>query len=255
MRLDEDSSLPTAATESIMLTSKIDAKEPRNVVSVDIPNAFIKTRVEDEKDRVVIRVRGLLIDTLVQIAPVLYGPYITCNTRGNRQLLLECYNALYGTMVASLLYYKKFTNSLTKHGFKANPYDPCMWNKLIKKKQIMICFHVDDCKLLHESSNVLMQTIKWLKDEYESIFEDGSRAMRVHTGCIYEFLGMTLDFSHHLKVKIVMSKYVRDIVKSWDEAGASTDALGFKTILIRAKKGNPAPPLTICSRLTSRRSN
>ena len=43
-----------------------------------------------------------------------------------------------------------------------------------------VCFHVDDCKLSHESPEVIDETIAWLRDEYESIFEDGSGAMKVH---------------------------------------------------------------------------
>jgi hypothetical protein len=56
----------------------------------------------------------------------------------------------YGMMVAALQYYKKFVKSLTKQGFKLNPYDGCVANKIVKGKQITICFHVDDCKISHE---------------------------------------------------------------------------------------------------------
>jgi hypothetical protein len=71
-------------------------------------------------------------------------------------------NALYGVMVASLLYYHKFTNSLMEIGFELNPYDPCVANKMIKGKQMTICFHVDDCKLSHRSPKVMDQMIGWL---------------------------------------------------------------------------------------------
>ena len=74
-------------------------------------------------------------------------------------LLVQCLNAVYGTMVAALLFYKKFVNSVTKQGYKINPYDGCMANKVIKGKQITICFHVDDCKTSHESSKVIDDTI------------------------------------------------------------------------------------------------
>jgi hypothetical protein len=37
----EDSASPTAALESIMLTAVIDADEEHNVMTSDIPNAFI----------------------------------------------------------------------------------------------------------------------------------------------------------------------------------------------------------------------
>jgi hypothetical protein len=44
----EDASLPTVATEAVLLSCIIDAKEGRDVAVIDIPNAFIQTRVEDE---------------------------------------------------------------------------------------------------------------------------------------------------------------------------------------------------------------
>jgi hypothetical protein len=37
----EDSSSPTVATESVLLTSIVDADERRDVAIIDIPNAFI----------------------------------------------------------------------------------------------------------------------------------------------------------------------------------------------------------------------
>ncbi len=98
----------------------------------------------------------------MSIAPEVYGPYVTTNKSGQKVLLVQCLNAVYGTMVAALLYYKKFVKSLTKQGYKINPYDGCMANKLVKGKQITICFHVYDCKISHESSKVIDDTIDWL---------------------------------------------------------------------------------------------
>jgi hypothetical protein len=83
-------------------------------------------------------------------------------------------------MVASLQYYCKFTRSLKNQGYVMNPYDPCVWNKMIEKKQITICFHVDNCKVLHTSARVIDKAIKWLRQDYESIFEDGSGVMVVY---------------------------------------------------------------------------
>jgi hypothetical protein len=122
---------------------------------IDVPNAFIQTKVHDEKRRVIIRIRGMLVDILVKVAPEVYKPYVTNDKKGNKQILVECLNALYGTMVASLLYYEKFCNSLKKEAFKMNPYDACVWNKDIDGKQCTICFHVDDCKISHVSDKVI----------------------------------------------------------------------------------------------------
>ena len=71
--LKEDASSPTVSNEAVMLTCVIDADENRDVAIVDIPNAFVQTVVEDEKDRAFIRIRGPLVDILVTIAPDVYG--------------------------------------------------------------------------------------------------------------------------------------------------------------------------------------
>jgi hypothetical protein len=105
--LKEDASSPTVSNEAVMLTCVIDADENRDIAIVDIPNAFVQTVVEDEKDRAFIRIRGPLVGILMTIAPDVYGEYVTIGRKGEKQLLVQCLNALYGTMVASLLYYKK----------------------------------------------------------------------------------------------------------------------------------------------------
>ena len=173
----EDASSPTVATESVLLTCIIDAEEERDVAVIDIPNAFIQTRIERKSDMAIIKIRGVLVDILVSIAPDVYKPYVTVDKKGVKQLIVQCQNALYGTMVASLLYYRKFTKSLTDIGFKINPYDPCVTNKMVDGEQMTICFHVDDCKLSHHDSRANDRMVEWLRQEYESIFKDGSGKM------------------------------------------------------------------------------
>jgi hypothetical protein len=152
----EDASSPTVSTESALLSCVIDAKEERDVAVVDVPNAFIQTRVEDEKDMAFIKIQGVLVDILVEIAPETYKSYASRDKKGVKQLLVQCQNALHGTMVASLLCCRKFVKSLTDiAGFVLNPCDPCVANKIINKKQFTICFHVDNCKLSHRQPKVV----------------------------------------------------------------------------------------------------
>ena len=80
-------------------------------------------------------------------------------------------------MIAGVLYYCKFTDSLDRKKFIKNPYDLCVRNKIINGKQCTICFHVDDCKISHVKSKVNDNIIAWLRQEYESIFMDGSGKM------------------------------------------------------------------------------
>ncbi len=64
----EDASSPTITTEAILLSCIIDAEEGRDVAVIDIPNAFIQMQVEDEEDMAIIKIRGVIMDILVQIA-------------------------------------------------------------------------------------------------------------------------------------------------------------------------------------------
>ncbi len=87
-------------------------------------NAFAQTVVseEDAEHHVVVRIRGPLVDILVSMAPDVYAPYISTKKTGQKVLIVECLNAIYGTMVAALLYHKKFVKSLKSKELKLNPY-------------------------------------------------------------------------------------------------------------------------------------
>jgi hypothetical protein len=152
---------------------------------VDVPNACVQTPLENEKDMAFINIRGILVDVLVEIAPEAYKSYVSQDKKRNKKFLVQCQNSLYGTMVTSLLYYRKFVKSLTDIDFIINLYDSCVANKIIEGEQITIYVHVDDCKLSHRNKTVMDRMIGYLRQEYESIFEDGSRAMTVSRGKIH----------------------------------------------------------------------
>jgi hypothetical protein len=60
--------------------------------------------------------------------------------------------------------------------------------------------------------------IEYLRQEYESIFEDGSGAMTVSRGKIHKYLGMTLDYTVRGQVKITMFDYVDELLTAFDKA-------------------------------------
>ncbi len=93
----------------MLLTSIVDAAEKRDVAIIDIPNAFIQTGVENKKDQVINRIRGLLVKWVTKTAPEVYSKYVTVDKKVDKVLLVECMIAIYGTMVAGLLYYCKFS--------------------------------------------------------------------------------------------------------------------------------------------------
>ena len=74
--------------------------------------------------------------------------------------------------------------------------------------------------------------VETLRKEYESIFEDGSGKMKVHTGKVHEFFGMTLDYSEKGIVKVPMPKYMKEVLTE------------FENIMPKEKgtKSSAAPP-------------
>ena len=74
----------------------------------------------------------VLVDILLDIALDIYGPYVITDRKGIKKLIIQYQNSIYGTMTASLLYYKKFRNSIEDEGYEFNPYDPCVANKISK---------------------------------------------------------------------------------------------------------------------------
>jgi hypothetical protein len=81
----EDASSPTVSSEAVLLTCVVDANKNRNVAIVDIPNAFVQTIVEDEKDKALIGSCGPLVDVLVSIAHNFYGLYVTVGKKGKKK--------------------------------------------------------------------------------------------------------------------------------------------------------------------------
>ena len=59
---------------------------------------------------------------------------------------------MYGMLMSAMLWYKKFPGDLEEIGFEFNPYDPCIANRIVKKKQQTIRFHVDDIMSSHVDS-------------------------------------------------------------------------------------------------------
>ena len=83
--MKEDASSPTVSSKTVMLTFIIDANNNGDVDIVDIPNKFVLTAVEDEKDRACIRICETLLDILTSITTDVYGPYVMVRKKGKKQ--------------------------------------------------------------------------------------------------------------------------------------------------------------------------
>ena len=101
--------------------------------------------------------------------------------KGTPILYVRLKKALYGILISSLLFYRKLRGELEAYGFKINPYDPCVGNKMVttetlvpvtdkrgkiirykngskkiykvkEEKQITVIWHVDDLMMSCEDN-------------------------------------------------------------------------------------------------------
>ena len=115
-----------------------------------VPNAFIQAKIDKKKgdEKIIMKITGKLVDILVKLAPKIYSGYVVYE-KGRKVIYVEVLRALYGMLISAMLWYKKFRGDLKSIGFIFNPYDPCIGNHIVNKKQQTIRFHVDDIMSSH----------------------------------------------------------------------------------------------------------
>ena len=86
-----------------------------------------------------------------------------CAKNEKKVLYLRVLRALYRCLESALLWYDLYSSTLVKHGFKINPYNRCVANKVIKNKQCTIVFYVDDNKISYVASEVVTDVLNILK--------------------------------------------------------------------------------------------
>jgi hypothetical protein len=121
--------------------------------------------------------------------------------------------ALYGCIESGKLWYDLLSSTLTSIGFKVNPCDRCVFNKIVDGVQITICFHVDDCMLTCTEERLLDEVVNKLIATFEGA--------TVHRGVKHSYLGMEFDFSVVGEVSVSMSGYVDKILKEFEVTGTA----------------------------------
>ena len=114
---EDDASSPTAATESMSLTTAIEAKEERDAMTLDTPNAFLQTSLpkdETTDERITMKLRGILVDMLEEIAPEVHSKFVT-HQNEKKVSCVSMLKPLHGMLKASLLYYLQFASDVEKN--------------------------------------------------------------------------------------------------------------------------------------------
>ena len=111
-----------------------------------------------------------------------------------------------------LLYYKKFKKDIEGIGYKLNPYDMCVANKIVNEKQHTLTWHVDDIKASHLDPKVNDEFAAWAEQTYGS---DELGHVKVHRGKRHDYLGMILDYSLAGKLQVDMKDYIDKMIEEY----------------------------------------
>ncbi len=113
--------------DSVFITGAIAAHKNHDVTTMDLQGAFLKTLTDK---LIFILLKGDLCKLMCRVNPKLYRRYITKNKKGDPVLYVQLYKSLYGLLRSALLFYRQLHGELEAYGFKINPYDPCIANKI-----------------------------------------------------------------------------------------------------------------------------
>ena len=186
--------------------------ERQDIMTLNIPNAFIQAHVPKSPDgeRIIMKIRGVLVDWLVVLDLAGYAQYVVYEN-GGKIFYVEILQALYGMLVALFLWYRKLKEDLESIGFLFNPYDGCVAKKLVNRKQQTIRFHVDNILSSHLDPEVNSKFYQWCMSKYGEL-----KPVKVKHGKVHDILGMQLDFAETPgSVHAKQEGYVQDVLETF----------------------------------------
>ena len=116
----EDVSSPTPDFYAFKYICAMIAKEGRDVATVDLPGFFLQTEQEGEED-ILLKLTGDVALLLVECEPSKWKKHIR-KENGKWIIYVACKKAIYGTMNAALLAYKKLARLFKDWNLIMNPY-------------------------------------------------------------------------------------------------------------------------------------
>jgi len=213
----ENLSSPTVATQSVLMIASIAVSENRKVITADIVGAYLHATM---KVRIIMVIDKYLSEILSIMFPY-YKQYLTHDSK----IYVILLQALYGCVESARLFYLHLKSSLESLGFIKNPYDDCIFNKLVNGVQCSISVHVDDLMITCTSQKILDDTVSSLTKIYKEI--------KFHYGEIHTYLGMNFIFKSPDYVELNMVKMIEDVIKKYlPEGGTNTSPASNNLFLI-----------------------
>ena len=201
----EETVSPTVSTDALMLLIMIDAKEGRDVATADVAGACLHA---DLDDFTLLKVEGASVDITCTVSEK-YIPFVPYKNR-KKVIYLRLLKALYGCVKSALLWYKLFLGSLKKKGFKLNPYDACIANKVENGKQCTIAWYVNNNKISHVKPEIVTEVIAMIEEHFGK--------MTVTRGKEHMFLSMNIKYCDNGMAKIRMKDYLKESMSKFGES-------------------------------------
>lgn len=163
----DNAASPTMSNESVIIMGVIHSKEGRDVAILNIPGAFLYTKI---KYYIVMLLQRILAELILKVALEIYSKYVQFDESGRPILYVQLCKAVYGWLKIELLFLKKLSEDLQKMGFKLNPYKIYVANKNIYGNEMAVVKHVDDIKISHKDQCKVTKLIKCLEDLYREVW-------------------------------------------------------------------------------------
>jgi hypothetical protein len=184
------------------------------VASIDIESAFLECDMPSGVE-VLMRLPKEVAAQMVAVKPAHESKL---NTNGCQVVQLE--KALYGTVIASQLWYTKLSNGLLSFGLKQSIIDQCVFFEELKGHPVYICIHVDDIAVMHDDAAVT---------ELETLLNGVFTKANVDRSNPLAFIGMNITHNDD-GIYVDMTRYERECCESWGVT-ASLDTPGDVNLL------------------------
>ena len=108
--------------------------------------------VDKNKPCTIMKLHRRVVRMLCQIDTT-YAEYVVMEN-GQEVIYVHVIKAIYRLLLSTLLFYKKLLTDLIEQGYKINPYNPCVANKIIDGTQHTVMWHINNLKFSHKDPKV-----------------------------------------------------------------------------------------------------
>ena len=169
----------------------ITIQECTGAATVDFPGAFLNSDMPLTGDHVVYMRLNKQLTAALTRTDATYDKYM--NNNGTR--IVKVQKALHGCVESAKLWYDKLSSGLIKFNYTANEYNICVFNRIEPDNtQTSLVIHVDDIITTASNESRIDNFTKQIETVYPGLTK--------HRGTVFNFIGMTFDFSKEGCVKM-----------------------------------------------------